>query len=156
MPCGAATRRRRTPCSPRRLRSSIVHRSAHCVQVADAARNNNAAAVKAMLARGFPVTARFQHGAMPLHWAAFHGNPEMLRGVLERDPPLKACDLEFNGTAMGWLIQGALGDWRGIVHRPHDDCARLLLDAGAHVDETALPTGNDALDAVLRERFVSE
>ena len=55
-------------------------------QVADAARNNNAAAVKAMLTRGFPVTARSQHGAMPLHWAAFHGNPEMLRDVLERDP----------------------------------------------------------------------
>ena len=44
-------------------------------QVADAARNNNTAAVKAMLARGFPVTAVSQHGATPLHWAAFHGNP---------------------------------------------------------------------------------
>jgi hypothetical protein len=32
----------------------------------------------------------------------------------------------------------------------------LLLDAGAHVDEASLPTGNDALDAVLRERFVGE
>ena len=124
--------------------------------VADAARNNNAAAVEAMLARGFPVTARSQHGAMPLHWAAFHGNPEMLRGVLERDPPLKACDLEFKGTAVGWLIQGALGGWRGMSTGRHDDCARLLLDAGAHVDEASLPTGNDALDAVLRERFVSE
>ena len=51
-------------------------------QVADAARNNNTAAVKAMLARGFPVTAVSQHGATPLHWAAFHGNPEMLADVL--------------------------------------------------------------------------
>src|SRR5262249_26877820 len=46
-------------------------------QVANAARNNNGPAVEAMLARGFPVTARAQHGAMPLHWAAFHGNPGM-------------------------------------------------------------------------------
>src|SRR5262245_39154118 len=57
-------------------------------QVADAARNNNAEAVGAMLARGFPVTARSQHGAMPLHWAAFHGNPQMLADVLAHDPPL--------------------------------------------------------------------
>ena len=51
--------------------------------VADAARNNKTAAVEAMLARGFPVTATSQHGAMPLHWAAWHGNPEMVRAVLK-------------------------------------------------------------------------
>ena len=125
-------------------------------QVADAARNNNTAAVQAMLARGFPVTALSQHGAMPLHWAALHGNPAMLRDVLDRDPPIEARDLEFKGTAVGWLIHGALSGWPGISTGRHGDCARLLLDAGAHVDEASLPTGNDALDAVLRERFVGE
>jgi Ankyrin repeat len=42
-------------------------------QVADAARNNNLPAVRAMLRSGFPVVALSQHGATPLHWAAFHG-----------------------------------------------------------------------------------
>ena len=45
-------------------------------QVADAARNNNFAAVRAMLRIGFPVTALSQHGATPLHWAAFHGDAD--------------------------------------------------------------------------------
>ena len=122
-------------------------------QVADAARNNNTAAVKAMLARGFPVTAVSQHGATPLHWAAFHGNPDMLQDVLGYGPPIEMRDRDFSGTAMGWVIQGATGHWHGISTAKHGACARLLLDAGAQVDETALPTGHDDLDQVLRAHF---
>jgi hypothetical protein len=118
--------------------------------VADAARNNRTAAVRAMLARGFPVTEAAQHGAMPLHWAAFHGNPEMLADVLRYSPPLDAADRDFNGTAIGWVIQGAAHQWHGISTGKHGDCARLLLAAGAEVDPAALPTGNDSLDTVLR------
>jgi len=123
-------------------------------QVADAARNNNAVAVKAMLRRGFPVTALSQHGATPLHWAAFHGNSAMLEDVLRHDPPINPQDRQFHGTPMGWLIHGALNPWRGISTGQHDKCARLLLDAGAQVDEASLPTGHEAVDQMLRAHFV--
>ncbi len=122
--------------------------------VADAARNNKTAAVEAMLDRGFPVTATSQHGAMPLHWAAWHGNPDMVRAVLRHHPPLDARDRDHDGTAMGWLIHGAIGGWKGISTGQHDQCAPLLLEAGLTVDEAELPTGHDALDRVLREWFV--
>jgi hypothetical protein len=122
--------------------------------VADAARNNRTAAIGAMLARGFPTTARSQHGAMALHWAAFHGNPEMLRSVLACNPPLDARDRQFDGTAMGWTIHGASGQWKGISTGRHDECAALLLEAGLTVNEAALPTGHDALDRVLRKWFM--
>src|SRR5262249_258540 len=46
-------------------------------QIAHAARNNNLAAVRVMLAAGLPVDAIGQHEGTPLHWAAFHGNVEM-------------------------------------------------------------------------------
>ena len=121
-------------------------------QVADAARNNNLAAVRAMLRRGFPVTALSQHGGMPLQWAAFHGNPDMIADVLRYDPPIDARDRQFDGTAMGWLIHGALNPW-GFSTGRHAECARLLLDAGSQVDEASLPTGHDALDRVLREHL---
>jgi ankyrin repeat protein len=124
-------------------------------QVADAARNNNTSAVGAMLRRGFPVTALSQHGAMPLHWAAFHGNSDMLEEVLRHNPPINAQDRQFQGTPMGWLIHGALNPWRGISTGRHGECARLLLNAGAPVDETSLPTGHDAIDRILREHFVA-
>ena len=123
-------------------------------QVADAARNNNLAAASAMLRRGFPVTARSQHGATPLHWAAFHGNADMVEDVLRYNPPIDAQDHQFHGSAMGWLIHGALNPWGSSTGR-HGECARLLLGAGAQVDEASLPTGHDALDRVLREHFVS-
>jgi ankyrin repeat protein len=122
-------------------------------QVADAARNNNLAAVTAMLRRGFPVTAQSQHGAMPLHWAAFHGNADIVADVLRYNPPIDAQDRQFHGTAMGWLIHGVL-DPRGASTGRHGECARLLLDAGALVDEASLPIGHDAVDRVLREHFV--
>ncbi len=47
--------------------------------LADAARDNDLRAVKAMLAAGWPVDARGQHHATPLHWAAWNGNSEMVR-----------------------------------------------------------------------------
>ena len=122
-------------------------------QVADAARNNNLPAVIGMLRRGFPVTAASQHGAMPLHWAAYHGNPSMVEEVLRYNPPIDAADRQHDGTAMGWLIQGALHPW-GFSTKRHGECARLLLDAGAQVDEASLPTGHDAVDKVLREHLM--
>jgi len=122
-------------------------------QVADAARNNKVATVRAMLRRGFPVTALSQHGGTPLHWAAFHGNLDMLEQVLKHNPPIDARDRQFHGTPMDWLIHGALNPW-GISGGRHGECVRLLLDAGAPVDEASLPTGHDALDQVLRRHFV--
>ena len=122
-------------------------------QVAHAARNNNLPAVRAMLGRGFPVTAQSQHGATPLHWAAFHGNADMMLDVLRYDPPIEAQDHQFHGTAMGWLIHGALNPW-GFSTGRHGECARLLLGAGARIDKASLPTGHDAIDRVLREHVV--
>jgi ankyrin repeat protein len=122
-------------------------------QVADAARNNNLAAVRAMLRCGFSVTARSQHGATPLHWAAFHGNPEMTEEVLRCNPPLEAQDRQYQGTAMDWLIHGAIAPW-GFSTGRHGECARLLLAAGARVDEASLPSGHDGVDRVLREHVV--
>ncbi len=122
-------------------------------QVADAARNNSLAAVRAMLRRGFPATAMSQHGGRPLHWAAFHGNTDMVEDVLRYEPPIHVQDRQFHGTAMDWLIHGALNPW-GFSTGRHGECARLLLDAGAQVDEASLPTGHDAVDRVLREHLV--
>jgi ankyrin repeat protein len=122
-------------------------------QVADAARNNNLPAVRAMLRCGFPVTARSQHGAASLHWAAFHGNPDMVEEVLRYGPPLDARDRQYDGTAMDWLIHGALAPW-GYSGGRHGECAGMLLRAGVGFDEASVPTGHDDVDRVLREYFV--
>jgi Ankyrin repeat len=122
--------------------------------VADAARNNNTAAVRAMLRRGFPVTAKAQHEGTVLHWACFHGNPEMVAEVLRHNPPLDMLDHDFEDPPMGWLVFGALHCWRGMSTKKHAACAPALLAAGAEVKEAWLPTGDDALDQVLRAHFL--
>ncbi len=122
-------------------------------QIADAARNNDMRAFRAMLTLGFPVDARSQHGATPLHWAAFHGNPEMMVELLNRDSPLESRDRDYDSTAVGWTIHGAAHGWSGISTGRHAECLELLLNAGARFDESEFPTGHDALDKVLRERL---
>ena len=121
--------------------------------VADAGRHNDIATMKAMLERGFPVTAKSQHHAMPLHWAAFHGNPEMMRLVLAYDPPLDAKDRDFGGGPMGWALHGTFGSWPGTSTGKHADCIRILLDAGVPCSQEAFPTGDEEVDRVLRAHF---
>src|SRR5678815_4055728 len=76
-------------------------------QVANAARNNQFAAVRLRLAAGLPVDARGQHGGTPLHWAAWHGSAEMVREILRYNPPLEATDAEFKAPPLGWANHGS-------------------------------------------------
>jgi ankyrin repeat protein len=80
-------------------------------QVAHAARNNESAVVRLMLECGWPVDARGQHQATPLHWAAFHGNAEMAATILRFNPPLEATDADFNGTPLRWAVHGSEHGW---------------------------------------------
>lgn len=99
-------------------------------QIAHAARNNDVPAVRLMAECGLPVDARSQHNATPLHWAAFHGNAEMVRLLLKRNPPLELTDSDFNSTPLGWAIHGSENGW----HRQSGDyggAVDALLGAGA-------------------------
>ncbi len=116
-------------------------------QVAHAARNNQTAAVRLMLECGWPVDARGQHHATPIHWAAFHGNAEMTAAILRFNPPLEAVDADFNGTPLRWAIHGSDHGWYA---RTGDYAATVesLIRAGA-----ARPTqveGSRIVQDVLR------
>jgi ankyrin repeat protein len=118
--------------------------------VAHAARNNETAVVRLMLEYGFPVDAKGQHQATPLHWAAFHGNAEMTRIILPFQPSLEATDADFQGTPLGWAIHGSehgwhckTGDYRATV--------AALLDAGAKRPPAI--GGSPAVQEVLSRSF---
>ncbi|HVS15437.1 MAG TPA: ankyrin repeat domain-containing protein [Thermoanaerobaculia bacterium] len=115
-------------------------------QVAHAARNHDATAVRLMLEHGWPADATGQHGATPLHWAAFHGHRAMAEEILRHDPPLEVNDADFASTPLGWAIHGSehgwhcrTGDYAGTVE--------ALLRAGAKPPEE--PAGSAAVRAVL-------
>jgi ankyrin repeat protein len=118
--------------------------------LAHAARNNDLAAVRAMLRAGWPLDATSQHGATALHWAAFHGNAEMIREILRHNPPLEGKDPEFNATPLGWAIYGSEHGWH-CEEGDYVGAVEALLGAGAKIpDESG--TGTQAVKELLRSR----
>jgi ankyrin repeat protein len=115
-------------------------------RVADAARDNNTAAVRLMLEAGWPAEARGQHGGTPLHWAAWHGNREMTRDLLRHRAPLEPTDSHYGGTPLSWAVYGSVHGWRC---RPGDYSGTVeeLLKAGAR--PPALTDDLQASEAVL-------
>ena len=116
-------------------------------QVAHAARNNNLAAVRIMLAAGLPVDAVGQHRATPLHWAGFHGNVEMAREILRYNPPLEQTDGDFKSTPLGWAIHGSQNGWY-CEAGDYGGTVEALLDAGAKLP--VKDGGTDAVKEVVR------
>ena len=77
----------------------------------------------------------------------------MMVELLDRDSLLESRDRDYDSTAVGWAIHGAVHGWPGISTGRHAECLRLLLNAGTPFDDSEFPTGHDALDKVLRERL---
>src|ERR1051325_641387 len=113
-----------------------------------AAQRNNTAAVRLMLAAGWPVVVPGQPVGTPLHWAAWHGNAEMVREILRYNPPVDLRGDDHDLPAIGWALHGSLhswncrtGDYPGVVD--------ALLSAGAKLPETEFEV-SEAVRNVLR------
>ena len=119
-------------------------------RIVDAAENNNARVVGLMLAAGWPVDARGNHGATALHFSAWHGDAATVQELLVHRPPLAVRDEDFSSTPMGWALHGSVHGWN--AHRGnYPAVVQALLDAGATPPEMSedLET-TDAVREVLR------
>jgi ankyrin repeat protein len=101
-------------------------------KVVDAAESNNTETVRLMLKAGWLTSARGKHRATPLHFAAWHGNLEMARHILEHNPPLEALDHDFTMTPMGWAFHGSVHGWNR-TRGNYGGTVEALLAAGADV-----------------------
>jgi ankyrin repeat protein len=122
-------------------------------QVADAARNNETDIVRSMLKLGLPVDAKGQHGATPLHWAAFHGNCELVKGILPFRPPLEATDADFHGTPLDWALHGSEHGWCACTG-DYAATVDALIQAGARLPQQI--RGTESVLAVLRRHGMRE
>ena len=121
-------------------------------KLADAATNNNTAAVRLMLEAGWPVDARGQHNATALHWAGFHGNAEMARALIAHHAPVDTKGNDYDGTPLDWTIHGSLHGWHCRTG-DYATTAQLLLDAGAQAPSlTPAVAAAPAVLDVLRRR----
>jgi ankyrin repeat protein len=99
-------------------------------KLADAAQNNNLDAVRLMLGAGWPVDFPGPDNVTALHWAAFHGNADMVREILRYRPTVDIEDRTYRGSPLGWAGYGSKNGW----HHDTGDYAgvvQALLDAGA-------------------------
>jgi ankyrin repeat protein len=117
-------------------------------KLVDAALDENLDAVRLMLRAGWPIDARGRHGATALHWAAFHGNAEMIRELLRHKPPLELKDDDFHATPIGWVTHGSEHGWR-CKTGDYATSVELLCAAGAKSPEKL--TGTEVVQAVLRK-----
>ena len=113
----------------------------------NAAQNNNTRAVRLMLSAGWPADARGQHGGTALHWAAFHGNAEIVREILRYSPPLDLLDSVFHASPLGWATHGSEHSWHRQTGN-YEQTVELLCAAGAKLPED-LP-GTEPVKLVLR------
>jgi ankyrin repeat protein len=120
-------------------------------RLVDAAEDENWGAVRRMLAAGWPVDVRGQHGGTALHWTAWHGEVAMVREILRYDPPLELKDDDYGGTPLTWASYASVHGW----HTERGDYAGVveaLMDAGAVAPPLDQMGGSEAVRAVLRRR----
>jgi ankyrin repeat protein len=113
-----------------------------------AAQSNNTNAVRLMLAAGWPVVVRGEHGGTPLHWAAWHGNVAMVREIVRYNPPLDLRGDDHDLPALGWALHGSEHGW----HRKTGDYPAVvdaLLIAGAKLPENEFEV-SEAVRNVIR------
>jgi ankyrin repeat protein len=120
--------------------------------IADKAQDSNTAAVALMLDLGFDQRVAGPDHGDALHWAAFHGNSEMVRVLLQHDPPVGVRDGRYHATPLGWCVFGAVEGWSRDRGGDYPATIRLLLAAGETFDPSILPTGRDDVDAALRSQ----
>ncbi len=115
--------------------------------------NTNYEAVKLMLDLGFPVAhPERSHGYTPLHNAAWAGSGDLVELLIARGHPVDIRDPGHNATPLGYALHDCLVEKR----HPQGEFARVikaLLEAGSPLDEVTYPTGDTALDEVLRGYF---
>ena len=120
-------------------------------QLAHAVRNNDTPSARLMIEAGLPVDTYTQHHATPLHWAAWHGNAELVRLILQRKPSLDETNNDFKGTPVDWAVHGSENGW-DRQNGGYAATLNALFDAGAPIPSR--PGGTEAVQAVLRQRGI--
>ncbi len=98
------------------------------------------------LSQRVDLSARGPHGFTALHWAAMEGHLDLVDLLLERGAPLEARDRNHDSTVLGctvWVASNG-GQARALP------VVERLLAAGARTENIGFPTGNEAVDELLR------
>jgi ankyrin repeat protein len=103
-----------------------VHEHSRFAQAAGEGRRD---AVRLMLKLGFDLARESEWGGTPLHWAAWHGNADVVRELLAHGAPVDVRDSRYGSSPVAWGAHGS----KHCRQADDDYCAvvELLLDAGS-------------------------
>lgn len=116
----------------------------------DAAWVNHADGVKLLLEIGFDPHAANYEGMTALHSAAFHGFADLVKLLLQYDPQLERRN-QYGGTPLSTAVYGVTHSWRHDGDFPAT--IEALVQAGSTINPDWLPSGSDAVDAILRRHL---
>src|SRR5205085_10618742 len=93
---------------------------------------------------GMKAGAKLDGGATGLHWAAYQGQAETVRLLLERGATVDAIDDIHDGTPLGWALYG----WGGSrEQRSYYEVVALLARAGAKPNARWFEANEDRMRA---------
>ena len=95
----------------------------------------NLDAVRLMLALGWPLTHEGEWGGTPLHWAAWNGEVDVVRLLLEHGAPVNVRDSRYGSSPIAWCAHGSRFNERGNDEE-YPAIVHLLIDAGATRSES--------------------
>jgi hypothetical protein len=98
-----------------------------------------------LLNKGVDPAAGFGTGMSAFHWAANRGNLDTVKLLIERKAPLEQRNM-YGGTVLGCTVWSAINEPMGDQVPVID----ALLAAGANIEESEYPTGNQRVDELLR------
>jgi ankyrin repeat protein len=107
---------------------------------------NNTRAIHQLLSAGWPASPATENGQTPLHFAAWHGNIDIVRDLIAHNAPVNAFETEHGGNPLAWALHGSQHSW----HSDKGDypaVTRALLDAGAQIPQPEKPL--EATEEVL-------
>ena len=103
-------------------------------RIIGAATRNNARSMHLLLEAGWPANPAMDNGQTALHFAAFHGNAEMVRDLIAHGAELNVFESEHGGNPLAWTLYGSRHGW----YKDSGDypaVAKMLLAAGATVPQ---------------------